>query len=269
MANILIAGYGYVGSALADELMRDNHQVWAICRSAKQVNFTLIQKDLFSLNAQDIPQDIDYVFYMLSAGERSIDAYQKAYPQGLRQLLGCLDLTNIKRLFYISSTGVYANSDQWQDESAQIKPNNEFSKVLLEAEQVALAAAVPATVIRFGGLYGPGRTSLIDKVKQGQATLSEQDHYTNRIHRVDAARVCVHLMNMTAPESCYNGVDCACVPYNEVVQYLAKQLGVAPPTERAPLSRPSKKISNRKLLSTGFSFKYPSYKEGYLSLLQD
>ena len=132
----------------------------------------------------------------------------------------------------------------------------------------------PATVIRFGGIYGPGRTRLIDSLREGIATCVEQPPvYTNRIHRDDGAAALQHLMELYDPQPLYIGVDDHPAPHCEVLRWLAERLGVPGPTvvnaATAPdtLLRANKRCRNARLRASGFRFRYPSYKEGYAALL--
>jgi hypothetical protein len=59
-----------------------------------------------------------------------------------------------------------------------------------------------------------------------------------------------------------------------VLAWLAERLGVAVPAPASPTERPeagrsatNKRCSNALLLASGFRFRYPTYREGYQSLL--
>ena len=137
--------------------------------------------------------------------------------------------------------------------------------------------------MRFGGIYGPGRTRLIDSVREGSATCpAGPPLYTNRIHRDDCARVLEHLLFLDDPAPLYIAVDDEPAPLDDVLDWLAQRLGVAPPlrTDQA-ISKPgaeqradpalrmraSKRCSNARLRASGFQFRYPTYREGYAALL--
>jgi nucleoside-diphosphate-sugar epimerase len=127
-------------------------------------------------------------------------------------------------------------------------------------------------VVRFGGIYGPGRTRLIDSVRSGQARC-EPGLYTNRIHRDDCAGVLEHLLALAAPAPLYIGVDDEPALQCEVLRWLAQQLGVPPPV---PSGAPddsrrrggNKRCCNARLRASGYRLLYPSYCEGYTALLR-
>src|SRR5690606_17130958 len=82
---------------------------------------------------------------------------------------------------------------------------------LLEGEALALGAGVPASVLRLAGIYGPGRTRLIDEVRSGSAVVPESAEpvWTNRIHADDCAGALRHLCRL-APDQAHGvwiGVD--------------------------------------------------------------
>jgi len=49
------------------------------------------------------------------------------------------------------------------------------------------------TVIRFAGLYGPGKYQMLREIVQGKIQITKTEEYTNRIHRSDAARM-IHFL---------------------------------------------------------------------------
>ena len=70
----------------------------------------------------------------------------------------------VTRSVYASSTGVYGQTDgEWVDESSPADPHHESGRVCLEAEQLVANWArtndqsATAIILRFAGLYGPGR----------------------------------------------------------------------------------------------------------------
>ena len=135
-----------------------------------------------------------------------------------------------------------------------------------------LGTGITPVVLRLGGIYGPGRTRLIDQVRGGTAVAPAEPRYTNRIHRDDAAAAIVHLCTMAAdPGPVYLGVDNDPAELGEVQRFLAAELGLPRPASAAVCGEPSrggnKRCSNALLRSTGFEFTYPTFREGYRAIL--
>lgn len=277
MARVLIAGCGDIGCRLGETLSEKGHQVFGIRRDITQLPDVIepISADLFT-QLPDIPGDLDYVFYIVSAASYNDVAYYQAYVLGLKHLIQALQNAEQrpKRLFFISSSSVFGQSDgEKVTESSPTDGKNFSTKRLLEGEEVATSADFPGTVIRFGGIYGPGRTHLIDLVLQGKAHCME-DVYSNRIHSEDCVGLLAYMMDHSDElDALYIGVDDEPTLTCEVYEWLAEQLSVSyiehiEPTENSRALRSNKRLSNAKVRALGYEFKYPNYKEGYSELLE-
>jgi len=278
MARILIAGCGDIGCRLGKTLSHQGHDVFGIRRSSDQVpgEITAIAADLF-VPLPELPAKIDYVYYIVSASAFNDMGYYRAYVLGLRNLIKALDAqglsTHLTRLFFISSSSVFTqNAGETVTEDSPTEGKNFASRRLLEAEALALDSNIPATIVRFGGIYGPGRTYLIDMVRKGHAHCME-DVYSNRIHTDDAVGILAHLLTVDPLEPIYIGVDNEPTLICDVYEWLAEQLSVSEiehnePTENSRAQRGNKRLSNQKIRSTGYTFKYPSFVEGYTDLIE-
>jgi len=282
MARVLIAGCGYAGIALGTRLASEGHSIWGLRRRSELLPTAILplRADLCNpVSLTPIPAALDFVFYT-AAAERADDAsYQAAYVTGIRNLLDHLFETRhpIKRLFFTSSTAVYAQTgSEWVDETSQTSPQEFFGRRLLEGEQLLLQSPFAATVVRMAGIYGPGRTRLIDQVRRGEAICQAGElRYTNRIHRDDCAGVLRHLMSLSDPEALYLGTDHEPADQSLVFRWLAERLGAPPPcaepraTATGGRSQSNKRCRNARLLESGYSFRYPTFREGYEAILAE
>lgn len=277
---ILIAGCGYVGGALAHLLAEEGHAVWGLRRnvSALPEGVRPFQADLGDLaSLRGLPADIDFVFYTAGSGGFSDEAYRAAYVDGPNNLLKALAQTGAtpSRVFFTSSTGVYAQDNgEWVDEESITRPTRFSGMRLAEAEAVFHRSLQPATVVRLGGIYGPGRTRLIDQVRRGEARcVAGRTHYLNLIHRDDCAGVLRHLMAFPNPTGCYVAVDDEPVERCTLLRWTAQELGLPEPPvieatqDNEPQRGGNRRISNARLRATGYTFQYPNYREGYRALL--
>jgi nucleoside-diphosphate-sugar epimerase len=280
MANILIAGCGYVGTALGLRLAAAGHMVWGIRRSAEGLppGIRHLAADLTAPETlEDLPAGLDVVFYTAAPNGSEEAAYRAIYVDGLRHVLEALlrQHQSPRRVLLTSSTAVYAQSTgEWVDETSRTEPQHFTGRRVLEGEKLLLDGPFPATVLRLGGIYGPGRTSLIERVRQGLATCREGPRlYTNRIHRDDCAGALHHLMTLPQPDACYIGVDHEPADYCDLLRWLAAQLGAPMPRIEASSGgdsrrhRTNKRCRHDKLIASGYRFHYPTFREGYAALL--
>jgi nucleoside-diphosphate-sugar epimerase len=273
---VLIAGCGYVGSALAQRLAADGAQVFGLARRPVGLppGVEPLAADLGDpATLEALPEGLELVFYAASSDARDPAAYERAYVLGVSNLLARLaSYQTPRRFFLVSSTSVYGqHQGEWVDEESPTTPARFTGRALLEGERLVLEAPFPTTVVRFGGIYGPGRTSLVDRVRAGQARW-RPDHYTNRIHRDDCAGALRHLAGLDAPAQLYLGVDDEPALERDVLFWLADRLGseslpVAGPREGTRAGPGSKRCSNARLRAVGYRFRYPSFRQGYGDLL--
>lgn len=283
---VLIAGCGDLGTEVGLRFAALGHTVVGLRRNAAVLPAGIEGQSVdLSAHKPVVPADTEIVIVAIAAGNPSPAVYRAAYVDSLRNLLDALDEAHVtpRRVLLVSSTAVYDVSDaSWVDEQTPANPKPGTDAILLEAERMLHARTPAAVVFRLSGIYGPGRERLIDQVRGGRATVSASARHTNRIHRDDAAAAIVHLMNREEePAPLYLGVDSAPVRSNEVLVFLAEELGLpAPAPEAAPEASAGapaataesrrggdKRLRNRLLLSTGFTFSYPTYREGYRAVL--
>ncbi|MCL4691342.1 MAG: SDR family oxidoreductase [Candidatus Hydrogenedentes bacterium] len=270
---VLIAGCGYVGSALAARLVADNHEVWGLRRNPDRLpeDVRPIAADISDARTlRDLPSDLDYVFYTAAAGGYEEARYQAAYVQGPRNLLDALSSQDsIKRVFFTSSTGVYTQQDgEWVDETSPAEATHFSGKAMLDGERMFREGPFPATSVRLGGIYGPGRAQTLDRIRDRVITCPAEPSYLNLVHRDDCAGILHHLMQLDNPEELYLGVDCEPAERGEMYRWLANMLGVPePPTDDAEpegrRTRGNKRCSNARILATGYTFLHPTYREGF------
>jgi nucleoside-diphosphate-sugar epimerase len=273
MARVLIAGCGYVGTALGLRLLERGHAVWALRRDTAGLPaaFNKLSADL--ANPSDlgvVPAGLDHVVYTASAGESSDAAYERAYVTGLSNLLKAVAGSGVRRVFFTSSTAVYAQTDgAWVDEDSETAPVHFSGRRTLQAEALLRAGETPSTVLRCAGIYGPGRTRLIDAVRQGTASMS--DRCTNRIHRDDIAGVILHLMAASEAPATLLLSDDEPAPQRDVTAFIAARLGVPLPsgstTAEASARGGDKRCNNARLHATGYPLLYPTYRDGYAAML--
>ena len=305
---VLVAGCGDVGTALGLMLCERGCDVIGIRRSAEQLPAPLrpLSIDVTDRRALErMAPQADVAVYTIAAGRRDEEAYRRAYVDGVAALLDVLEGRSDppRRVFFVSSTSVYGEcGGAWVDETTPVQPRGFSGECLVAGERRMLASPIPATVVRFGGIYGPGRGWLIERARAGACCVDDPPRFTNRIHRDDCAGGLAHLIARTwergrpapdehamdarigtegAPTSAedspigvgevYVGVDDAPATECEVLEWLAARLDAPAPRrirgEEAASQDSGKRCSNARLRASGYRFRYPTYREGYAAVL--
>ncbi|WP_447530406.1 SDR family oxidoreductase [Vreelandella sp. TE19] len=280
---VLIIGCGDIGITLGRELLSEGHRVVGVRRQTESLQGTGIEPLALDLNhlegasATALPQ-ADYVIYTVSADRFEESAYQSAYPDGLKRVLSVLEQHDVppRRIFFVSSTSVYGQQEGEAVSEVSPTDSTSFSGSLMrEAEQALLNHPLPGTVVRFSGIYGPGRDRLIHQVLGGRMAAITPAIYSNRIHRDDCAGILAHLIQCQESgkplAELYLGSDSEPATMYDVMSWLAKELKVeTTETMQSPLRRrTSKRCDNSRIRETGYAFRYPSFREGYAQILKE
>lgn len=274
---VLIAGCGYVGTALGLKLAASGHTVWGLRRRPSELppGIRPLQGDLLDPGLRDALPRVDAVVYAASADARSQEAYRRAYVDGVENLVRILSARPHlpQRFIFVSSTAVYGDAaGQEVDEETPPAPENFRGERVLEGEARVLGALEGGRVLRLGGIYGPGRTRLLDRIRAGEARCPGQGPvWSNRIHRDDAAGALAHLLTRESLEHrVYLGVDDEPAPLCQVYRFLAELLDAPEPVVDPEVgrTRSNKRCSNRRLREAGYRFAYPTYREGYRALVE-
>jgi len=281
---LLIAGCGDLGMRVAKLLLQhSNHCVWGLRRTINtDIETDSHQPPGFFWHVADLskpeslktlPEGITHILFSAAPNARTETEYRAVYFNGLQNIVRNASNPSLKRILFVSSTAVYGeHGEEWVTEETPVSPKNFNGKVLLESEQwlsqFGQKHGLPTISLRLSGIYGPGRTYLLDKLKLGQAGApSSPIHWANRIHVEDAASAIVHLIDLPTPKDTYLITDSTPLPIRSLYEYLAQQLGgPTPPEAVAPSFVGSKKLSNARLRASGFEFKWPDSRDGYLLL---
>jgi nucleoside-diphosphate-sugar epimerase len=276
MADVLIVGCGGIGSGLALQLSAQGHRVTGLKRRPPpgQSSFAYVAADITRAETlQAVGTGFDQVFFIVSADGRSEQSYRDVYQTGLDNVLARFAG---RPMIFVSSTSVYGQCrGEWVDEMSEAEPEPFNGRWLRQAETRVLSANSENTVVRFSGIYGPGRDYLLKKAAAAPLIQRTPPYYTNRIHQQDCIGVLSFLLARrlagAALDSCYLASDDDPAPLWEVVSWLAERMHCPPPAAQAVAGEApmNKRCRNARLKALGYRFLFPSYKDGYGDRLKE
>ena len=268
---IVVAGCGFVGLATARLLHGRGHEVTGLTRSSQSATdlrnepFPIVPCDIgeeSSLAAVGQLRRADAVFHCASSGRGGVAEYQNVYLHGVRNLL---EATAAKQFFFTSSTSVYAQvHGEWVTEESPTEPVRQTAQLLLQAEAELLARG--GTVARLAGIYGPGRSVLLDRFFSGDATIEGAgERWINQAHRDDIVAALVLLLEQHAT-GIFNVADNQPLRQRALYEWLAERFQ-RPLPQATPINPhrkrawTNKRVSNEKLRGRGWNPRYPSFLE--------
>ena len=289
---VLVTGAGgFIGSKLSEKLISDGHDVYGIIHeSPSQVDGVHIINADLTTEDFDIPEIKFDVVYHLAAATPLVKDKKK---QKRINYDGTVNLFNkIKEktdfIIYASGLGVFGNPDGIINEQSPIRPDTDFVKIRLEAQEFLENSCkknnIGFSVCYFGDVYGNASwftEMIVKRLKNGTFKIPGKGDYEKCfIHVDDAVGILISIAKNNLKDQSYVCADSTSVTFKEFVNYTAEKIGVNNPGgvpmflakgvlggELVKLLTTPMKISNEKV-SKIYDFVYHSYKDGIDSILQ-
>lgn len=273
---IAILGCGFVGTETAWRFYVAGWEVIGVTHSADSAAaladapFRVLACDISSREALEKCRadfgELDAVIHCASSGRGGADAYRRVYLDGLQNALDALDPRTV---VFTSSTSVYAQTDGAEvTEESPAESLRDTGKILRDAENLTLARG--GIVARLAGIYGPGRSALLQKFLGGRAVIEgDGARWLNQIHRDDAANALFFLVEKNAPPGIYNVSDDAPLTQLGCHRWLAEHFQKPLPpfgpidTERKR-GWTNKRVNNAKLRALGWRPRFASFQDALL-----
>jgi len=286
--HVLIIGCGDIGIRVAKIWKKATKSVFAVARSESSID-SFRQQHIHACQS-----DLDDAQSLRSLPSKQALLYYFAPPPAkghvdtrIANFLSSLEKEDLPaHLLYISTSGVYGDQKgELINEDTPVNPSADRAKRRYNAEQQlrtwSKQTSVPVTILRVGGIYGPGRLPLQRLKDQIPMLHEELSPQTNRIHADDLAQVCVAAAAEKAEGEIYNVSDGTNSNMTEYFNTIADFCGLQRPPlvdwdeaektiSQGMLSylKESRKMDNSKMINElEIELIYPSLKEGLKSCL--
>ncbi len=291
-----VAGAGYIGGALARNLVDAGWEMVALTRNesmGRELERDGIRAIIASLEDdswhRQVEGQLDAVWNTVGSGGGGLAGFETSYLGGNRSIARWLGagVATTDFFAFTGSVSVYPQTDgEWVDENGSTKGCGAGAEILLAAEAV-VRESFPETVVRgtcrLAGIYGPNRHLLLNRLLEGSETVpGSPEVWLNLIHQMDAVRALAALPGTKhGPVFSYNLSDGNPGRRGEIVEWLAGELGrPVPPFDPSRSARPTAArtgaggaVPNRRIDSSriwkaiGVDPLYLSYKNGYKNIL--
>ena len=213
--NISILGCGWLGLPLAKKLIEVGHTVNGSTTSRDKMRF-LSEEGIVPYKIQVFEEGIqgDISSFLGNSEVLIIDI-----PPGLRKdpevnfvakigrLKSYIEKYGIKKVLFVSATSVYEDGKDFPVYTEEDAPNGtaENAKQLVGAEELLKASKkFETSVLRFGGLIGPGRHPV--KYLSGKSNLKDPEAPVNLIHLEDCIGIIEAIIEKEAWGETFHGV---------------------------------------------------------------
>jgi nucleoside-diphosphate-sugar epimerase len=281
----LIIGCGYLGRRVAHLWLKQGQRVLATTRRPAAWHDSLMMAPNFEPivcdvlrpeTLQNLPQ-VDTVLYAVGFDRASGASMRSVYVDGVANVLERLPPPN--KFIYISSSSVYGQTDgAWVDEDFPTEPEEDAGKIVLAAEKAVQAKMPDAVILRFAGIYGPGRLLRQKAIQAGEVIVADANRWLNLIHVEDGARAVLAAEEQGRPGRIYNVADGNPVQRHAFYSLLARQLAApeprftppAPETAAPPHEKSNRRISAQRMREElRVTLRYPDYESGIRTSLAE
>ncbi len=291
---------GFMGSAVAKELLARGHEVIGLTSSKGKLD-TLIAQGIRPILGDirrpqewiDVVRDAEAVIHLATLpipnrpGKRYLQDLVEAQETVLRHTLDTVS-GKCKVFIYTSGITVYGPSSEGKTETSPLNPYR-IAIPYAAGERLVLEAVnnrgIPGIVLRPGGVYGFGGIFgrfWADPIAAGKRTAFPGNgrQLMSFVHIDDCAQAFVTCVENPLPGEIFNVADNEPVPVGTIIKSLAEEMGAPEPFGiPAPLFRlvagpivaemllSNKVASNRKLIEVlGMTLQYPTFREGIPAL---
>jgi UDP-glucose 4-epimerase len=197
---LITGGAGYIGTELVyklgelnevdniivyDNLSRGNYNLFIGHKVASPKVKFLQGEMLDSRRLRNALKNVDVVFHLAAKvttpfANTDGHIYEQTNHWGTAELTYALEESNVKQLFFLSSTGVYGNTTEVANESSSPRPDSFYSISKFRAEQHVkrLSDKIKTIIIRLGNVYGYSKSMRFDAVIN---RFMFDAHFINRI----------------------------------------------------------------------------------------
>ena len=279
MKKLLIYGYGYTASYLAESLENKNYLIVASSRDEKKLttnnkNIKLINNDYVSDHL--LKDDITHILISVPPNDTG-----DIFIQNYKDIL--VKNKNIEWIGYLSATNVYGDHNgELVNERSETKPTTKkgSNRLLAEKQWIELTSKfnLPIKIFRLAGIYGPDR-NIKQRIVQGLVkNIYKKGQFFSRIHVEDIINILNLSMCNITENNIYNVADDFSCNLNVVIEYLCDQNKFTKPEQinfdelelnykKESFFSENKRVDNS-LVKQDLSIilKYPSFKDGYRNL---
>lgn len=252
---ISILGCGWLGFPLAKSLVEKGFSVNGSTTSENKLSSLSsagISPFIVSLSAVEVSEEtkksinlflenseiliIDIPPKLRGGFSDTSTALSMTFVSKIKNLIPFIEKSAVKKVIFVSSTSVYADTNSEITENTQAQPETESGKQLLEAERLLLSNSnFQTTVVRFGGLIGEDRHPIY--FLAGRKNIENPDAPINFIHQKD----CIGIIEDIISKGIYAEIFNAVTPFHPTRKdyYTQKAIKLKLPLPEFETSKPS------------------------------
>ncbi|MDG5785971.1 NAD(P)-dependent oxidoreductase [Evansella sp. AB-P1] len=302
---LITGGTGYIGSATVKAAVEDDLEVIALTRSKEnavnleQENIRTVVGDLYQDGEwQSIIKEVDYAVFLASpptwgkkVTKKVAQNFQQGHEKMTKRFLDACVGSDLKKIVYIAGTSYFGDSGdkepQKEEMAADPKGWGPYIAPSVELIPEYVSKGLPIITAFPGQVYGPDswmpQLYLNNIYEEKPVTgLKGYNPVMSTIHVEDCGRAILHLAISGNAGERYLLVDDQPIPSADLCNYIGEVMNKQVQTRKVPkwlcnlllgpvlteYATAHTNFSNKKLKETGFTFHYPTYKDGVPNVVE-
>lgn len=263
MKQISILGCGWLGTPLAEQLLKKDYVIKGSTTSLSKMNM-LEDLNIKPYHIDIYHNNLEYIDYFLKGSELLIitippirEETQPSYADNFKKITPYIKKHNIKQVIMMSSVSIYAPSTEVITELYNSYSNEPTAKQIRDAESVLLCdPSINACILRLGGLFSADRKPVNYIAKR--EFLDNPDLPINMIHLEDILAFSMAIIEKGFNSNCiYNIVSPNYESRKDYYQKEAEKYNIILPPLGENNWETQRKISGKKISElTNINYKY-------------
>jgi len=234
MKSVSIMGCGWLGFPLAEYLIKKKYSVKGSTTSAEKIDKLLAAGiDAFIITStpklnEEVDKFFDSEVLIINIPPGGADNKPEYHSNQITFIKSAIEKSVINKVVFVSSTSVYNENNFSVIETDTLNPKSTSGKALLAAENILLNSnKFQTTVVRFGGLIGPGRNP--GKFLVRRKNVSGGNTPINLIHRDDCIEIIYQIIVQNIWGEIFNAVSDSHPSKKEFYTKAALSVKLVPP----------------------------------------
>lgn len=261
--SISIIGCGWLGLPCALRLIEKGYRVKGTTTTERKISSLAqqgIEPFLLQLDTEEPPLELfesDILFITFPPGRAATNTMLR-YQSRIQKLINAARQKALGKIIFSSTTGVYAGKAENPivNENSLPAPRRESARAMYSAEKQLLSYSDQVTILRFGGLVGPGRKTA--NFLANKKNIPNPNNAINLVHQADCVQVAQLIVEQEIFGEMFNVVADEHPARKDYYTTVTAKAGLSAPTFRDEHTFPNKIVSNAKLKKTlNYTFLYP------------
>ncbi len=233
---LVTGGTGFVGKSIVSRLLAEGHQIRLLARDTKTAAEIFPKAEIIEGNVLDPSslekacKNADIIIHLASiiSYQKDRTALREVNVDGTKNLLSACK--SAKRFIFSSSVSVYGpvDHDTQADETYRLKPDTEYGRTKLEAEDLVRESRIDYVALRMAPIYGP-ESPIWKKIlgmMDRRFPIPKNNNLTHVVHIDDVTEA--FMLSLKKGYGVYNIADRKPIGFTELAAKLSNLLGKEP-----------------------------------------